>query len=73
MLAKAVEKAKEAYPEQTGDDMKKILTSNDGGWQKCGHVSKSGLRCVDEQRTGLSHHHHVLSTVLCDRRNNETR
>ena len=61
MLAKAVEKVKEAYPEQAGD-LKKIHTSYDGSWQKRGHVSKSGLGCVIERRTGLCVDYHTMTT-----------
>ena len=52
MLAKAAQKVKETYPNQTGYIVK-MHSSYDGSWQKRRHISKSELGCVIESKKGL--------------------
>lgn len=61
ILDKAVEKVKDAYPEQAGD-VKDIHVSFDGSWHKRGHTSKSGIGLVIERKTGLIVDYEVLTS-----------
>ncbi|RUS84503.1 hypothetical protein EGW08_007742 [Elysia chlorotica] len=55
-LATAVEKVKEAYPEQDSD-IKDVHVSFDGSWHKRGHTSKIGLGLAIERK-----HYEVLTS-----------
>lgn len=60
-LAAAVQKVKDAYPEQDSN-IKDIHVSFDGSWHKRGHTSKSGIGLAIERKTGLIVDYEVLTS-----------